>query len=160
MKSAPAVKARKIRAEIISDAARSRAKGRIMAGLMAARFSSSRVCGFSTHQQTAPMATSLRKVLMNWTMPSGPKMRLNPDRGLTADHLGLIFSAVNRKPDWARLPPTPPTMTASIRAARNGVTAQTARMPISTPAPACKPPIMAWGSARKGSMSSAIWREK
>ncbi len=72
MKSAPAVKPRKIRAAIISEPARSRAKGRIMAGLMAARFSNSRAWGFSTHQQTAPMATSLRKVLMNWTIPSGP----------------------------------------------------------------------------------------
>ncbi len=70
-------------------------------------------------------------------------MRLKPDIGLSVDHLGFSFSAVNRKPDWARLPPTPPMMTASIRAARKGVTAQTARMPISTPAPACSPPIMA-----------------
>src|SRR5690606_23735270 len=84
-------------------------------------------------------------------------MRLNPSSGFTLDHLGLILSAVKIRPDCARLPPTPPRMTANDTAARNGVTTQTARIPISMPAPASSPPIIACGCDRKGISPSAIW---
>src|SRR5690606_15029122 len=70
--------------------------------------------------------------------------------------LGLSFSAVNRKPDCARLPPAPPIMVASAKAPSRGTVDQMARVPISTPAPACRASTMAWGAARKGINSAAI----
>ena len=141
-KSAPAVKARNTRVEAISQTASSRVNGRMLAGDMAAMFSSSRRWGFSTNQQTAITATSLTKVLTKFIRPSGPKMRFTPSSGLILLHLGFIFSALKIRPDWARLPPTPPRITASAKAPRKGAAAHRARAPISTPAPASSAPTM------------------